>query len=84
MHRIGTFHVKTHLAQLLTRVEAGEEITITRRGVDIARLVPLAKDDADTAVEAARELRALRQQLHRAGVKVASKHIRSWINEGRP
>ena len=31
---------KTHLSQLLARVEAGEEILISRAGQPIARLVP--------------------------------------------
>lgn len=31
---------KTHLSRLLERVAAGEEIAITRRGEEIARLVP--------------------------------------------
>jgi prevent-host-death family protein len=84
MHRLGTFHVKTHLAQLLARVEAGETITITRRGVDVAQLVPMEKGDADSATAAAGELRALRNQLRQAGTRVRQKEIRGWIDEGRP
>jgi prevent-host-death family protein len=42
MATIGAFEAKTHFAQLLQRVERGEEITITRRGKAIARLVPAA------------------------------------------
>lgn len=33
---------KTHLSQLLARVEAGEEIVIARDTVPVARLVPVA------------------------------------------
>jgi prevent-host-death family protein len=84
MHRLGAFHVKTHLAQLLTRVEAGEKITITRRGVDVAQLVPMDKSDPDSAAAAAAELRTLRNQLRQAGTKVTHKEIRAWIDEGRP
>jgi prevent-host-death family protein len=32
---------KTHLSRLLQRVAAGEEITIARSGVPVARLVPI-------------------------------------------
>jgi prevent-host-death family protein len=32
---------KTHLSQLLARVELGEEITIANRGVPVAKLVPI-------------------------------------------
>jgi len=34
---------KTHFSRLLQRVEAGEEITIARAGVPVARLVPVEK-----------------------------------------
>ena len=36
---VGAFDAKTHLSALLTLVEAGEEIVITRRGKPVARLV---------------------------------------------
>jgi prevent-host-death family protein len=37
---VGVHEAKTHLSKLLERVSAGEEIVITRRGEDVARLVP--------------------------------------------
>ena len=40
-------YVKTHFAQVLDRVEQGEEITITRRGRVVARIVPEAPADLD-------------------------------------
>lgn len=40
MTDIGAFAAKTHFSQLLDRVEKGEEITISRRGRVVARLVP--------------------------------------------
>lgn len=40
---VDTYAAKTHLSRLLARVEAGEEVTITRRGTPIARLVPVTK-----------------------------------------
>ena len=40
MTTIGAFEAKTHLSSLLERVAAGEQITITRHGTPIARLVP--------------------------------------------
>ena len=36
---VGVHEAKTHLSRLLERVAAGEEITITRRGEAVARLV---------------------------------------------
>lgn len=40
MTEIGMHEAKTQLSKLVERVEAGEEIVITRRGKPAARLVP--------------------------------------------
>jgi prevent-host-death family protein len=37
---VGVHEAKTNLSRLLERVSAGEEIVITRRGEQVARLVP--------------------------------------------
>jgi prevent-host-death family protein len=42
MVTVSAKHAKAHLPEILARVEAGEEITIARRNVPVARLVPLA------------------------------------------
>ena len=39
---VSVYNAKTHLSQLLGRVEAGEEIIISRQGRPVARLAPLA------------------------------------------
>jgi prevent-host-death family protein len=41
MKTVGTLEARTHLSRLLEQVERGQEITITRRGRAVARLVPL-------------------------------------------
>jgi prevent-host-death family protein len=41
METVNIHHAKTHLSQLLSRVELGEEITIANRGVPVAKLVPI-------------------------------------------
>ncbi len=40
METIGAFEAKTHLGELLDRVERGESVTITRHGKPVAQLVP--------------------------------------------
>ena len=40
MITVGSFEAKTKLAELLDKVEDGEVVTITRRGREVARLVP--------------------------------------------
>ncbi len=40
---VGAFEAKTHLSELLARVEEGEQVTITKHGRPVARLVPVAE-----------------------------------------
>ena len=42
MGQVGVHEAKTTLSQLLRRVAAGEEVTITRGGEPVAKLVPVA------------------------------------------
>ncbi|MES1163757.1 MAG: type II toxin-antitoxin system prevent-host-death family antitoxin, partial [Rhizobacter sp.] len=39
MKEIGVYEAKTRPSELLAEVERGEQVTITRRGLPIARLV---------------------------------------------
>jgi prevent-host-death family protein len=41
---VGVHEAKTHLSRLLEDVAAGEEVVITRRGAEVARLVPSRPD----------------------------------------
>jgi prevent-host-death family protein len=43
METVNIHEAKTHLSRLVQRVEAGEEIVISRAGKPVARLVPLAQ-----------------------------------------
>jgi len=54
MKTVGAYDAKTHLAQLLDEVAAGETITITRRGIPVAQLVAPTGDappDVDRAID---------------------------------
>lgn len=42
---VNIHEAKTHLSRLLTRVAGGEEITIAKAGVPIARLVPVSVEE---------------------------------------
>ncbi|WP_058185715.1 type II toxin-antitoxin system Phd/YefM family antitoxin [Terracidiphilus gabretensis] len=57
MLEVGAFEAKNTLGALLDRVEAGEEVRITRHGRPVARLVPDVKPDIARAQEAARRIR---------------------------
>jgi prevent-host-death family protein len=68
MTHIGAFEAKTHLSELLDRVEAGEELVIARHGRPVARLVPVADLQQQRAAEAVRRLRELRRGATLGGV----------------
>lgn len=42
MVTVNLAHAKAHLSELLDKVEAGEEVTITRRGRPVAEMRPAA------------------------------------------
>ena len=63
MREIGAFDAKNKLGQLLDLVEQGEEITITRHGKEVARLVPARPvRSRDQAREALQRMRARAEQ----------------------
>ena len=43
MVEVNVHEAKTHLSRLLSRVEAGEQVTIARAGRPVARLVPIGQ-----------------------------------------
>lgn len=59
MPEVDAFEAKNKLDQLLDQVERGEEITITRHGKEVARLVPAKhgsnREEARAAVRSIRE-----------------------------
>ena len=59
---VGAYEAKTHLSKLLEKVEAGEEITITKHGAPVAKLVPVKKEvSAEQRVAA---IERIQQALH--------------------
>ncbi len=49
---VGAFEAKTKLAELLDKVEAGESVTITRRGKAVALMIAVKPDDASERMSA--------------------------------
>ena len=83
MATVGAFEAKTHFAQLLQRVEGGEEITITRRGRVVARLVPAATEPDTEAALAT--FRRLRERARRSGLgKFDWAKWRAYRDQDRP
>ena len=56
MHEVNVSELRSHLPEYLARIEAGEEILVTRRGRVIARLCapPNARADARSRLQALR------------------------------
>ena len=52
---VNIHQAKTHLSRLLQRVAAGEEITIARAGVPVARLVAVEKKNTHRPLGFARD-----------------------------
>lgn len=79
-NHIGAYEAKTHFSELLAKVSTGEEITITRHGVPVARMVPMAaKTKTPQERRAAIERwRKLSKNLTLGGLKA-----RDLIEEGR-
>jgi len=78
-NNVGAYDAKTHFSELLEKVEGGEEITITRHGTPVARLVPVRK--RHTAAERAEAIARIRE-LSR-GLSLGGVRIRDLIAEGR-
>ena len=80
MTTVGIFEAKNRLSELVERAGRGEEIIITRRGEQIARLMPALVPDAPAQ---ARQL-AAQIRLSRAGQPLAGGvTLRELIDEGR-
>ena len=78
MASVGAFDAKTHLSGLLDRVAAGEEITITRHGSPVARLVPVRPSNPQRLRETIERLKAFSKGQTLGGLK-----IKDLIEEGR-
>jgi prevent-host-death family protein len=58
MDAVNLSDAKARLSELVERAEGGEEVTITRRGKPVARIVAVEKPRKPLDIEALRALRA--------------------------
>ena len=61
---IGLFEAKTHLSELVSRAERGDEVIITRHNRPVARIVPFVAVEHEPAARKA-ALKALLQSASR-------------------
>jgi prevent-host-death family protein len=77
--QVSTAEAKNRLSALLGEVARGEEITITKRGIPVAKLVPaMPSFDRDKARRAAAGLREASR-----GATLGGTRIKDLIEEGR-
>jgi len=75
---VGAYEAKTHLSELLEKVEAGEEITITKHGAPVAKLVPVKREASpQERVAAIERIQKLASRLSLHGL------VKDLISEGR-
>lgn len=79
MNDVALYEAKNRLSELIHRVEAGEEIAITRRGKVVARLVPPALEEAG---QRARDAIAV-LRTSRTGVSLGRLKSRDLIRDGQ-
>jgi len=78
MKTVGSYEAKTHLPKLLEQVAKGEQITITKHGVPIAKLVPAHPEKGRDLKRTIEEMKAFRKRHPLRGLS-----IRKMIEEGR-
>jgi prevent-host-death family protein len=76
---VGAYEAKTHLSELLEKVEAGEEITITKHGAPVAKLVPIKREA--TTDERASAIKRIQKLA--SGLSLGRLKIKDLISEGR-
>ena len=79
MREIQASEAKTHFASLLSDVERGETLIITRHGRAIARIVPEEGKKREDIIRAIEEMK----ELGRRNGKIAVEEIISARDEGR-
>ncbi|MGE0716321.1 MAG: type II toxin-antitoxin system Phd/YefM family antitoxin [Alphaproteobacteria bacterium] len=76
---VPTFEAKNRLSALLAEVARGNEVTITKRGVPVAKLVPVTPSfDREKARRAAEGLREASR-----GTTLGDLTIKDLVDEGR-
>lgn len=82
MERVGIFEAKSRLSELVERAEAGNEVTITRHGKAVAKLVPATADKPIDRSALFGEIRAFRRKVN-LKKPLSTREIRKAIEAGR-
>lgn len=82
MKQVGILEAKTHLSGLVSEVEAGEDVVITRHGRPVARLVRAAPERT-AGPETAEQIRAVRAEIERRFGVDETFDWKAAVSEGR-
>lgn len=78
MQVVPIYQLKNELSKFILAVEAGEEISITRRGTEVARLVPSAAQPKIDRVALIREARKKFKDVPYFDERELTKSGRKW------
>ena len=84
MKSVGSYEAKTHLPQLLSQVEKGESIIITKHGKPVAVLSPAQQGPERDVSAVIAEFRAYSMEHARKHGSFSPLEIKEMIEEGRP
>lgn len=68
MRTIGVFEAKTHFSALLSQIEVGEQILITKHGKPVAKLSAVSNFNQNTVQQAIRRLKKFSQDKKLTGL----------------
>lgn len=83
---IGLFEAKTRLSEVVSRVEAGEEVVITRHNKPVAKIVPIRSEapfDVERRRRAVAALRQLGHEIARTHGPLAGEDIVQLVRDAR-
>jgi prevent-host-death family protein len=81
MERIGIYDARSRLSELVDRVEAGEEVVLTRRGQPVVRMVRAEGPARSRArAEAVRRIHALRKRMN---LRITRAEVKRAVARGR-
>lgn len=83
MRHIPIAEFKDRVSEFVAAAESGEDITITRHGREVAKVIGMDGDRAARQRAALAEILTFRDSLRKQGVSIAADDWIAWKGEGR-
>ena len=84
MRHVPIAEFKDKVSEIVAAAEDGEDITITRHGREVVRLIGIEQDRMARQRQAVEALYAVGQEVLRKHGPTTAEERRAWIDEGRP